>query len=960
MATKEFHQFDDKTALADIESVADFELLASKAGNNGINIPLSSLKTWVMTGDVGAGGEYNVKAAVDTLKVALTTSVLTLNGKTLTSSADRITANTDLYSNNNKLAQEGTAPTFTDVTANQVQAATGQNDRASFAQNLIKVFVGGVEAMKVERGGGVNTVTFSGNVAMGAHDLTTAGALTAGQFKGGASGFTFSASEGSVKASGNVLTVRNRTTNGCELELNLAAFNFRSTGIYGNQTLIGIETDSGEANPAEIRFYEKGGAINVSSNHRGRILSKGDNLEVKRGSAKATFTDTSGLYGKITLDAGTSNPAGDANSGVRLGATTDLYLNAARKLSWRYATASQDGLMSAAQAAQINKIAAIEEANGNLTQELGFQTVSDGTNTRTATSQDRILNIVSESGDLTVTVDTDTQNAELKLNVTNQMVKLATAQTLTNKTLLSATNVIEATKLHTTEISTTAPTDNQILKFDSVSGKWQPEDEIAQSGDPVFTKGSIDAPSISFQGTRGSTSGIFHKETGTPPLDGVAIVQDGVRSALFSKDGVTIDNSMLLGKHIWAGVNRTTEITSDLVFRTGSGIRGNTLRKSIIFKCAQLDVAEFSPDMFKLNTGLSLKIRFLTDDETLSASDSVVLCSANCKTVTLPQAKISAGQLVIIGAGEAAGSSQAIGGAAATAVDIIGHSSDGGITRDAVDGKSSGVKITSNETAMLLCDGKKWMRLGGVGPSVGTSSPAEDAGFTKLMLSFGRTQNYTDNPSGAVQYPALNTTFSKANLITTSTSQYSLKDADTSSPAEVTYEPRWVSGVFTGAGVTSQFKESYEFFWVAASLALLESGTDANYRKYFTLNDLPAGSYSLLVLGGYPNYQFYDARVIVTEADAFTPGVNDVAYSSEAIDPVGSYIKTDNVRVLGDSGSTVSEGKVFQASTKVGEGFAHTTFTVGSKQNVRFYVTQGQKSNVYYASLHAVYLVKTA
>lgn len=943
MATKEFHEFTDKTVVADIEAVSAYELLASVTGQNGVNVPLSALKTWVLTGNVGGGAnEYDLKSAVDTLKTAVTTSVLTLNGKTVTAAADRLTANTDLYVNSNKVAQEGTAPTFTDITANQVQAATGANDRVTFAQDLIKVFVGGVEAMSVARGGGINSITLAGNLALGAFDVTTAGKLIGGTVQAGASGLTFQSSEGSLKSSGNVVTLRNRTTDGCELQLNLAAFNFRSTGIYGNQTLITVESDGGEASPAEIRFVEKNGAINVSSNYRGRILSKGDDMEFQHNAATLKLTNVGGLTGKATF-----------------GAATDVYVDAARKIDWRYATALQDGLMSAAQAAQIDKIAAIEEANGSLTQELGFQTVSDGTNTRTATAQDRMLNVVSGNGDLTVEVDPNTANAELKITVSADMVKKDTAQTLTNKTLLAATNVIEATKLHTTEISTTAPLDNQILKFDSVSGKWQPEDEIAQAGDPVFTKGTLGAPSISFQGTLGATSGIYHRETGTPPLDGVAIVQDGVRSALFSKAGVTIDNSMLLGKHIWVGVNRTTERTSDIVFRTGSGIRGNTARRSLIFKCDQRDVAEMTPDRLNLNAGLSLKIRFLTDDEDLSRSDSVVLCSSNCKKVTLPQAKISAGHLMIVGAGEAAGTPQAIGGAAASSVDILGYTSDGGITRDAVDGKSDGVKITANETAMLLCDGIKWMRLGGVGSTVGGSSPAQAASFTKLMLVFGAEEKYGENPSGSIQYPGILETFTNANFIASTTATSALKDADTGNAADVTYQKRWTTSVFNGAiGGSPTYGESKQFLWLVSSLANFEAGTAP--QPYFTVNDLPAGTYKVMVLGGYPSYTYYGARVVVTEADAITPGGNDVPYTSDAGDPVNSYIKTDNVRVLGDTGPSVGSGQVYQADPKVGQGFAHTTFTVGTKQNVRFYVVQAKKDPVQYANLQAIYLVKTA
>lgn len=950
MATKEFHDFDDKTLVADIEAVSDFELLAGKTGNNGLNVPLSALKAWVLAGDVG-GDEYNVKTAVDALRVAVTGTVLTLNGKTLTSAADRITANTDLYVNSKKVAQETTAPTFTDITATTVQASTGSNDRISFSQDLLKLYVGGIEGFSLARGGGINTATFAANVALGANDLTTAGTINAGvySFQGNvarvhletsaikiqptANDSTLEVGDGEVRFTGNgagtnkVVTVENDTVGDSGFEVESGATQALGGGIYVVRTTVVAGDYSAFAvkgSGAQINFtmpgYEAGGGFDQGTS--GRI----------------TFT---------------------AKEGVVLDSDTDLTLDASKSLTWRYATPSQDGLLSAAQAADIAKITAIEEANGDLTQELGFQTLNDGTNARTATAGDRVLNITTTSADITAVVNPTGGTTELTLGVTAAMVKLTGAQTLTDKTLLAATNTIEATSLQTTPISTTAPTDNQILKFDSVSGEWQPEAEAAVSGDPILTKGLLTAPSLSFQGDQGATSGIYHKITSpyTSAIDGVCIVQSGVRSAIFSEAGVTIDNSLLVQKHGWFGVSRTTENTSDIVLRTGSGIRGNTLRKSIIFKCASRDVAEMTQDRLKLNSGLSLKVRFVTEDEDLRQSDSVLMCSGNCKTVTLPEASTSTGQLMIIGAAAASGSSQAIGGSAASTVDVIGFSDDGGITRDAIDGKTDGVKITANETAMFICDGAKWMRLGGV---AGSSAPVAASVFTKLMLNFKNIETYSANPSGAVVYPYLDTTFANANEIAATSASVALKDADTGDPADVTWEKRFgnATNYFSTMSAGPTLKESRDFWWVTCSLENLVSGSEA--QPYFTINRLPAGTYKLLVLGGYPGYSNYSLRVIVTEADAIVPGGGDVAYSNELADPVQSYLALDKVRVLGDTGSTVAAGQVYQPNQLIDAGLAATTFTVGAKQDVRFYITQGLVTDLKWANIQAAYLIKTA
>jgi hypothetical protein len=956
MATKEFFEFEDKAQVADIEGVKTFEMLVAKTGNDGINVTLASLKTWLLMGDVGLGSQYDIKTAVDTLKTALATSILTLDGKTLTSAADRITANTDLYVNVNKVAQEGTSPAFLDPTVQTIGDATG-NGKIAFAADVCEVSLSGVPALSITRGGGVNTISvLSGNLSLGTGDMTTAGASRASQYvftgtdsrihrtvgevhiqpTAGAAEFVIADGEARLEGDGAgasiIATVANSTVGDSGFDVRAEATKSIGGGFYVRRKTVGAGDYSASVIKSwgtEINFtmpaYEAGGAWPGDPNTEGRM----------------TVT---------------------APEGVELSAGTSLTVDPGDLIVWRTATPSLSGLMSAAQAAEVAKIAAIEVANGDLTQSLGFQTLNDGTNSRTATEGDRILNIASGNGDLTVVVNPTGGTTELTITVTDQMVKLGAAQPLTNKTILAATNVIEATKLQTTEIDTTAPTDDQILKYDAGSGKWRAEDPAAQAVDPVYTKGTLGAPSFSFQGDLGSTSGIYHKMTAPylSALDGVAIVQNGIRSALFGEAGVHIDQSLLVGNHTWVGVNRTTDKTSDIVFRRGAGIRGNSQRKSITIRANSKDVAEFDQDKTSLLSGLSLKVHNTTADLQLTVSDSVVMCSGNAKLMTLPDARFSLGQLLIIGA--SAGSSTSSGGAAASTVDVQGFSTDGGTTRDAVDGKADGIKISANESAMLICDGKKWMRVGG---SPGASAPVTEAAFTKLMINFGHNEGFGDNPTGSgLIYPVMNVTFPKADSVSAQTTVRPLHDSGTGELADVYYEyhkgQEQMPVAITFGNQNFTLKESQECLYNQSNLAYL-SESDTWVASYFTLNDLPAGTYNIMINGGYPPSGYYGVRLVIAEETPITPGANDIIYSDALANPVGSYIKRDRVTVLGDTGPCVLPNMAASPNQQVGKGLAHTTFTVGAKQNVRFYWVQGVRNPTGpYGLLHAVYLVKTA
>ena len=85
--------------------------------------------------------------------------------------------------------------------------------------------------------------------------------------------------------------------------------------------------------------------------------------------------------------------------------------------------------------------------------------------------------------------DADLDTWATKTAPSGTVVGTTDTQTLTNKTLSSASNTVDATKLQTKDIDTIAPTDGQALVYDSTTGKWKPG--TAGTSSPLTTKGDL-------------------------------------------------------------------------------------------------------------------------------------------------------------------------------------------------------------------------------------------------------------------------------------------------------------------------------------------------------------------------------------------------------------------------------------------------------------------------------------
>lgn len=113
---------------------------------------------------------------------------------------------------------------------------------------------------------------------------------------------------------------------------------------------------------------------------------------------------------------------------------------------------------------------------------------------------------VEENGSATAYVQTSTDRNAWKFKAPNQngvITMTATSsnddvvledatQVLTNKTISSSSNTVDATKLQTKDIATTAPSDGQYLKYVASTSKWTPSN-IGTASPPTiqrFTSGS--------------------------------------------------------------------------------------------------------------------------------------------------------------------------------------------------------------------------------------------------------------------------------------------------------------------------------------------------------------------------------------------------------------------------------------------------------------------------------------
>ena len=76
-------------------------------------------------------------------------------------------------------------------------------------------------------------------------------------------------------------------------------------------------------------------------------------------------------------------------------------------------------------------------------------------------------------------------------------------ETLTNKTISSATNTLSIPTTALSDVSTTAPSNGQVLKYDSSTSKYVPSADNAGSGDIVGPSSSVDSEVVAFDGTTG-------------------------------------------------------------------------------------------------------------------------------------------------------------------------------------------------------------------------------------------------------------------------------------------------------------------------------------------------------------------------------------------------------------------------------------------------------------------------
>lgn len=983
MANKELHDFTDKQTSTDIEDVKTFELLASKDGQSALNITLEHIKSWVLSRGVTTSADgQSIEDDVANLTGRVSSSALTLGGISLTSDSGDWKLSADAYANDNLLVETGSSPTFTDqtLTGRLITSHSRLEDDAT--------------SLKIYRGtsGGFPTLTIDSGVVASSNDLKASGSLLSKRIKPN-TGTTVS-----VTPSGDVGTAF--TASGVEPYGSQDNYSIKSEGV-SRGSLISRVTGETSSDSAIVQVMQGpnnqadvGGSMSTERHTNGSVsytsmALKGCGAVLKffrpssEGSSPVTPEDST--QGRVEATA-KEGFVFDSSTPVTVG--NDLTVSG--DITYRYASNSQSGLMTSSHVSRLELVetglsALKADVDGNtvaITNTLGFSGVSDGTNTRSASDDDKIIRFDTtdtssdpSKGGIEVVVssssDTSASNGivDVRVGVDSTVVRTNIAQTLYSKTLVNpsisgstitggsvtnaaitaGTGYIKASHLGDVAVSGT-PSADQVLTYNGTN--WVPAAIPASGDEPTFSNGSLSEPAVRF--TNDTDSGMYRDTSGLATDDGIVFVRDGSRKMTIGASDVTVNNSLRVGQYLLAGVSNTGSTLPDLMLRgTTEGLRGDRKNRSVTVRASNQDVAEFRADYTKFLKGVRRKVRKVTSSQDVRVDDSVLFVEIN-SVLTLPRAiNVSGMELIICCTGTA--TQVAIEGA------LVGSD------REPIDGLKQGISIGSNETAMLICDDQKWVRVGNSAGAVSTSTPAKrTAGGTttvapsnmdRFMIDFTHVQDSKRHNPTLSYFD--NLTFQYKNAVTSSTSGLALKNQD-GSASDVTYSG-WIDYTPNHYGIASPLAEAQSYqFGMWDSLALSEG---SGYS--FTLSGLPAGSYTMYVVGFAEGYRNNASAIVVTEEDTFTPtsGVHNLW--SEGGDIANTYIgksSTSYRKILGASTNSADAGmggNGFSPSRGAwveGQHYGKGTFVLGEDKSVRVWAYRPRGFS--YGNIGAFYLVK--
>lgn len=861
MSEKALHDFTNTEGVSQVQGIKEFELLASKSGENAQNVTLENLRSWVVNKHDSSGViSFNIDDSVNNLNARVTDTQLILSSSKLTGGSSKWQFEHPPYYLTDKLAVENGEVTFTSVTADKLKKG---NSSVALSQGSIQFAAapnadGSAENVLVVENTSNPSVSVTGSLTVSktvrATENVIGSKITAAAVNGfGFSGFDHTVIKGvngdlslEVSSDGALRLERSGTNNKTRLVLDASTDSIAlfKTGTVEADGFTGLEFSSSTSNYRQQLSYRGG----IRAHHdRVELLGPHGGINIKR----------TGFYGENTWGNARIELNAPANysysgNGVHLGSTTDLHVASDRDIVWRDASTSRGGLMSKEQAIKVASIdnLLLEVSNG-ITAQLGYATISDGTNSRTADATDRILNVV--GGDnISVSVDPDAGDAELSITAPN-VATLAGAETLTNKTITDPTitgGSVEATKLRNQAISSTAPTANQILQY--IDGEWTPAAPAAAEDNPSFSDTINNGPSIRFDNDAntgiGRTVGL-----GNAQLD--LFAGSGGARLRVTNEKIQSYEPHRFSEHVEI-LGPSDGNPLDIRLRgDNTGIAGTDQANQVRINVAGTNVAEFRQNRVVFKAGISRNVKRAIANQKLSPQDDVVFASGNCEVISLPPASESTGQVVTICAVSGKGGTASAGLPAATRVQIIGRGDTG--SRDPVDGLETGIEIAANESAMLVCDGEKWIRIGRVGGSSG-STPAVETTWSAFAINFMEGSSGVYSPSKLSWFGDVNVKYANdAPRNVTDLAITSVDGSDAKLSASIYNSNYPISGNYTG--VKERDTAHYPFMYQDEAISTAMDSIVLEVKQ------LPAGNYRCFYLSGYHTSQYYPCRVLVTK-----------------------------------------------------------------------------------------------
>tara|TARA_Y100000592_G_scaffold49713_1_gene78758 strand:- start:24237 stop:29087 length:4851 start_codon:yes stop_codon:yes gene_type:complete len=238
---------------------------------------------------------------------------------------------------------------------------------------------------------------------------------------------------------------------------------------------------------------------------------------------------------------------------------------------------------------------------------------------------------VTNSGSITVGLDTATQNTLAQVSTNTSNIASNTTNIAANTSDI-ATNTSAIANLATsslTDVSSTAPTNNQVLQYNSASSEYQPVTLSTGSGDVTGPSSSTDTNIASFDGTTGK------------------IIQDGgittsaISSAISQTNTNTTDiasNTTAIGTKISASSTDTlTNKTIDADSNTISNIDNNEIKAAAGIEATKISSGIISNTEFDYLNGVTSNIQTQINSNTSSIASKANTASPTFTgTVTIP------------------------------------------------------------------------------------------------------------------------------------------------------------------------------------------------------------------------------------------------------------------------------------------------------------------------------------